>query len=214
MRKARLNNKEIAAEFNALVRSLRRLVRHMDLIKSPGTLSKMINEQLIKEGTIQKAILERFKTEGNSSGTPWAPLKTETTRQRKNLGFPPEHPILVRTGVLMDAAVNAGLVATEKGITLVLRDGPAPIYLGVGKRGKREFAKWKLARKGGKRLSDYAAALNFGNAAGTIPARPYFGTASANSQEAQLVSGRIKVLTNKAIDALLNLKSIQSALSG
>lgn len=47
-----------------------------------------------------------FSSEGASTGQPWQPLADSTKRQRASQGFPPEHPILVRTHTLERALTS------------------------------------------------------------------------------------------------------------
>ena len=56
-------------------------------------------------------IADIFRGEGMSGiigGQAWAPLAERTRRERAQLGFPSEHPILYRTGSLLDALVDEG----------------------------------------------------------------------------------------------------------
>lgn len=50
---------------------------------------------------------ENFATE-SAGGIPWPRLAESTARERRRLGFGPYHPILVRTGSLLDTYVNPG----------------------------------------------------------------------------------------------------------
>ena len=53
----------------------------------------------------QRAIQEVFDIEGDPQ---WAPLAVSTIQNRLRAGFPPEHPILERTGAFRRAFVVAG----------------------------------------------------------------------------------------------------------
>lgn len=56
-------------------------------------------------------ILDIFRGEGYSGivgSRPWAPLAPRTRAERVRLDFPAEHPILYRTGSLLDALVDEG----------------------------------------------------------------------------------------------------------
>jgi hypothetical protein len=58
-----------------------------------------------------EVVLDIFRGEGTSGivgGAAWASLKKYTQLERTRLGFPPEHPILFRTGSLLDALVDEG----------------------------------------------------------------------------------------------------------
>lgn len=51
----------------------------------------------------QAIVARAFSSEGGSTGAPWPQLARSTQLQRKRLGLPPAHPILVRSGKLMRA---------------------------------------------------------------------------------------------------------------
>ena len=57
----------------------------------------------------RQVILETFQGEGHSGvvgGAPWSPLAPRTQRERAWLGFDPHHPILFRTGTLLESLVD------------------------------------------------------------------------------------------------------------
>lgn len=59
-----------------------------------------------------KDFAQNFQDEGGAFGkgawAQWAPLASSTVMERKRLGYPGEHPILVREGTLMASATERG----------------------------------------------------------------------------------------------------------
>jgi hypothetical protein len=53
-------------------------------------------------------IYRTFASEGSYGGYPWAPLALSTQADRARKGFPPAHPILVRTSRLRDSLLESG----------------------------------------------------------------------------------------------------------
>lgn len=51
-------------------------------------------------------IIDRFAVEGDEKSGSWAPLSDATNDIRERLGYPPEHPILERSGDLLHALVE------------------------------------------------------------------------------------------------------------
>lgn len=58
-------------------------------------------------GAVRAGFDENFATE-SAGGIPWPRLAESTARERRRLGFGAYHPILRRTGSLLDSYVNAG----------------------------------------------------------------------------------------------------------
>jgi len=50
------------------------------------------------QAAIRAGFAAVFDSEGAAGAAPWAQLAAATQRERERLGFPPAHPILVRTG--------------------------------------------------------------------------------------------------------------------
>ena len=63
-------------------------------------------------GVVQAAIRDGFAavfaSEGAAGAAPWAELAEATRRERARLGYPPAHPILVRTGDYRASFVDPG----------------------------------------------------------------------------------------------------------
>jgi hypothetical protein len=63
-------------------------------------------------GVVQAAIHDGFAavfaSEGAAGAAPWAELAEATRRERARLGYPPAHPILVRTGDYRASFVEPG----------------------------------------------------------------------------------------------------------
>ena len=121
-------------------------------------LAKSVNEQLVREGYTREILEQRFLTQGKSTGRPWKPLTPGTILARARLGFS-AGPILKRSGTLMRAVVDSSIRVGPRTIRVKMKDGPAPTYLGRGSI-KRTPKRGQVASSGGKKLSDYAEALN------------------------------------------------------
>ena len=57
---------------------------------------------------IRGGFAQVFASEGAAGAAPWAQLAAATQRERERLGFPPAHPILVRTGDYRASFTDAG----------------------------------------------------------------------------------------------------------
>lgn len=75
----------------------------------PGVLTYIAEDDVVAK------IVENFETESDD-GTPWAELRPRTVQERRELGFPGEHPILYRTGQLfLSLTVNAVVEREDSG---------------------------------------------------------------------------------------------------
>lgn len=61
----------------------------------------------LQEG-IRAGFEMNFASEGRQGGEPWAALAERTQRERERLGYPAEHPILVRSGSYRDSFTDEG----------------------------------------------------------------------------------------------------------
>ena len=139
-------------------------------LRNPSRMGKILHRAVADTGVLGTMIDNRFATQGASAGTRWAPLSKQTiiVKRRQGFGTTATTP-LVRSGALLDAAVNADLVYMPDMIGLRLKRRAATVYVGKGKT--------KKARKGADgsapmRIEVYAQMLNDGN--GKVPARPFF----------------------------------------
>lgn len=67
-----------------------------------------LTDQMSEVAVILRQASERqFETEGGYTGEKWPELADSTQRDRVRHGFPPKHPILVRTHRLMDSLTRA-----------------------------------------------------------------------------------------------------------
>ncbi|MCW8128907.1 MAG: hypothetical protein KIS92_00855 [Planctomycetota bacterium] len=151
------------------IRQLRRANSALRYLRDPRALAQRVNEQLAREGWVEDLIERRFDTEGASAGQPWRGLAKSTARQRARLGFPADHPILQRSGLLKAAATKGRRIVTPDRIVKQFRDGAAPRYVGGGSHRKKSRnlsvaganAFWGGLRFGASNsLSDYAPRLN------------------------------------------------------
>jgi len=71
------------------------------LANPPAALASMVAD-VIRDG-----FAANFASERAGNGAPWATLAARTQAERARLGFPPEHPILVRTGDYRRSFVDA-----------------------------------------------------------------------------------------------------------
>lgn len=60
------------------------------------------------QDAIRAGFAQVFASEGAAGEAPWAQLAEATQRERQRLGFPPAHPILVRTGDYRASFTDAG----------------------------------------------------------------------------------------------------------
>lgn len=67
-------------------------IARLHLLSRPG-----LSELRPVVDAIRHGFAENFEREGSARG-PWAPLARRTQIERRLLGYPPAHPILVRTG--------------------------------------------------------------------------------------------------------------------
>ncbi len=72
-----------------------------DELGSPGADSV----RPLQEG-VRAGFAVNFTTEGRQAGAPWAALALVTMRERRRLGYPPDHPILVRSGGYRDSFID------------------------------------------------------------------------------------------------------------
>ena len=139
-----------------------------------------INKLLATSGMLQQVVKRRFDTEGGSQGAKWAPLSRASELNRRRQGFPASGPILVRSGVLRDAAVNADPRWSATAIDLFVKRRAGPRYVGGGiARKKKRRGPTETLRD--IRVEAYAMALSSGGQTGgirkvaTLPSRPFFG---------------------------------------
>lgn len=71
----------------------------------------------------QKYLMRQFASHGSEFGTPWAPLKKSTQKNRQRKGYKPSRPILVRRGwlrasIVSKTSANHRREITVKGIKL------------------------------------------------------------------------------------------------
>lgn len=57
---------------------------------------------------LRQRVQDRFRQEGDDASGPWVPLADSTHFWREEQGFPPEHPINIRTGQMFNWATSAG----------------------------------------------------------------------------------------------------------
>ena len=155
----------------------------------------LINQKLASEGHLERIVKRRFDTKGLSGGRSWPGLSPSTIKQREDLGFP-SGPILERSGILKTAAVQGIISVGADELSIEMKDGAAPRYL--GKLGKFKKPRGKKA----KQLSDYAAGLN--------AKRPFYGPPTR--QEMEPLNKRKKELLEKGIGALMDGKSLVAAI--
>lgn len=94
-----------------------------------GVKLSMTGLQAFMHGTVvpwlQMRAADRFSQEGDDAVGKWSPLKQATMYLRANQGFPPAHPINVRTGQMRNFIVHAsGNVTAAPGIASLNWPGP------------------------------------------------------------------------------------------
>jgi len=90
-------------------------IGQLHLLSRPGLSDLQPVADAIRHG-----FAENFEREGSARG-PWAPLARRTQIERQLLGYPPAHPILVRSGNYRNDFINSnapGSVTDWDGNTL------------------------------------------------------------------------------------------------
>jgi hypothetical protein len=77
----------------------------LEVLISPLGLQVFLDTEV--DPYIRARVEARFWAEGDDAVGRWAPLKPATEQFRREMGFPPSHPINVRTGDLMDYITQA-----------------------------------------------------------------------------------------------------------
>jgi len=86
----------------------------------------------------------RFRNEGDDVTGPWAPLKPATQRIRASKGFPPAHPINIRTGEMERYILGGTFQAAIPG-----QGGAVLSFPGSGQGGSKELReKMRTAQQG------------------------------------------------------------------
>jgi hypothetical protein len=77
---------------------------------------------------LQQRTMSRFVSEGDSASGSWAPLKRSTERWRFKQGYPPKHPINIRTTNMLTWATNqpVKVVSPSEGLTFVTYPAKQP----------------------------------------------------------------------------------------
>jgi len=88
---------------DATRRELDEFLRELEALGNPPDAAVQSVQTAIRAG-----FAEVFDSEGAAGGAPWAQLAAATQRERQRLGFPPAHPILVRTGDYRASFTNEG----------------------------------------------------------------------------------------------------------
>lgn len=127
---------------DATVKQIDRILAGLRRMVTPGEAEI----QPIRDA-IHVAFAENFDREGSAAGT-WAALAERTVLERLELGYPGDHPILIRSGEYADTWIN--------------QEAP-----GHGSEIEAEAATWRIAEGS----DDHRApALEFGGP--RLPARP------------------------------------------
>lgn len=164
------------------IRRLRTAIRELENVEANAM---KINGALAKTGELQAIVKARFDTQGGSQGAKWAPLSKASLIDRHRYGFP-NSPILVRSGTLRDAAVNADAKWSATAIDLFVKRRAGPRYVGYGKTKKKRRKGSQTSRD--VRVEMYAMVLSSGGSTGvkkqaTVPARPFFGPVTKDERE-------------------------------
>jgi hypothetical protein len=107
---------------------------------------------------VRDVTAKRFDSEGDSVSGTWAPLMASTAKIRENTGFPPRHPINVRTGLMRAWASNGSFSGS-----LVTESTTKMSYPSSEPTGQL-YNKMLMAQKGGK-----------GPSGAMVPPRPVLG---------------------------------------
>lgn len=88
------------------------------------------------DSVISQVITQQFASEGQHGGSPWAPLAPRTQAARRRGGIGPAHPILRRTGALMQSLISpSGNGSVSVHLPLAYRRGSAIEYAGFHQHG-------------------------------------------------------------------------------
>jgi Phage virion morphogenesis family len=95
-----------------------RLLSSLETGTSDVGLSEWLRGDALQH--LQSRAKARFASEGDDITGPWAPLSPYTQAIRESEGYPPSHPINVRTGELLNFITNspADLDITAEGVAL------------------------------------------------------------------------------------------------
>ena len=93
------------------------------------------NDDPIREA-IRWGFALNFERESAGNGPRWAALAESTNEERVRLGYPPEHPILVRSGAYRSSFVDEfgeGHVSAQglSDVSLVIEEGSGDIRMGT-----------------------------------------------------------------------------------
>jgi phage virion morphogenesis protein len=101
------------------------------LARRPSDMSEAMTEIA---GIMRDAVVENFDKEGRPET--WTPLAEATVKDRREQGFGPEHPILKRTGTLLDS-VQESSDDREAVVSTNLRYAALQHFGGEAGRGKK-----------------------------------------------------------------------------
>lgn len=82
-----------------------RNLARLSAVVSPQGMGVFLNETVARY--LRERIARRFDSEGDDVSGKWAPLTDATMQIRANKGYPPAHPINVRTGTLRNYIENS-----------------------------------------------------------------------------------------------------------
>lgn len=102
--------------FHTDARMAQAMLANISMRLSPGAMTAFMQAGVVPY--IQQRISKRFAQEGDDVVGKWHPLKQETEIIRQRHGFPPAHPINVRTGQMRGLLTGSfGRVISSGGLT-------------------------------------------------------------------------------------------------
>lgn len=114
--------------------SRRQLDEFLDMLENIPR--RMAAEDEPIRAAIRRGFALNFLRESAGNGPPWAALAESTNDERERLGYPREHPILVRSGAYKASFIDAdadGHVSAQglSDISLLIEEGSGDIRVGT-----------------------------------------------------------------------------------
>jgi hypothetical protein len=137
------------------------LIQHIRVQLSPRGLADLMRADIFRE--MRERVQDRFAAEGDTTVGAWSPLSTATENIRSSMGFPPDHPINERTGLLRGWVERSHVVTPMATGAELQMPGPFPSALMETKFRRAQQGKAKGGSKEAKRTMPARPVLAIGN---------------------------------------------------
>lgn len=108
--------------FEADAASTNAMLAELEKRLSSEGLADFLSDRV--DGFLRARIAQRFSGEGDDVSGAWHPLTVATSMIRASQGFPPDHPINVRTGDMRSFLVNSASDVKEHSLGATLKHPP------------------------------------------------------------------------------------------